>query len=97
MADGVPYDSSVDRTKFGTRSVFEDGSAELQILANALEAGKSMDKATVLVNKNWQEVGRSAVYSRSLSLELVVSETGQQSQGNRDGNSNNRKAHYNYL
>jgi hypothetical protein len=54
------------------------------------------------LNKHGQKdgskpVGRSAVYSRSLSLNLIVSETGQQSQGNRDGESNYRKACYNYV
>ena len=42
-------------------------------------------------------VGRSAVYSRSLSLDPVVSETGTQSQGNSDANSNYGKARYNYV
>jgi hypothetical protein len=102
MVAGVPYDSSVDRTSGGATSVIKDDSVELQILAGALEAGKSMDKATVLVNEHRREdgskpVGRSAVYSRSLSLDPVVSETGQQSQGNRDGESNYGKARYNYV
>jgi hypothetical protein len=82
------------KTNVGTRSIIEDGYVELQIIADALEAGKSMDEATVLVNKDWREdgsqpVGRTAVSLRSLSLDPVVSETGQQSQGIRDENSKN--------
>jgi hypothetical protein len=102
MVAGVPYDYLVDRTNVGTRSIIEDGYVELQILADALEAGKSMDEATLLVNEHWQEdgsepVGRSAVYMCSHSLDPVVSETGLQSQGNRDGKSNYGKACYNYV
>jgi hypothetical protein len=102
MVAGVPYDSLVDRTNVGTRSIIEDGSVELQILANALEVGKSIDKATLLVNEHWQEdgsepVGCSAVYVCPLSLHPVVSETGLQSQGNQDGKSNYGKVCYNYV
>jgi hypothetical protein len=74
MVAGVPYDSSGDRTNNGgTRFVIKDGSVELQILADALEAGKSMSEATLLMNEYRKEdgskpVGRSAVYKRSLSL-----------------------------
>ena len=99
----VPYDSSIDgRINLGNSSAIKDGSIELQILADALEAGKSMDEATLLVNEHRfedgsQPVGRSAVYARSLSLEPNVSMIGTQSQGNRDVNSNYGKARYNYV
>jgi hypothetical protein len=54
------------------------------------------------VNKHWREdgsqpVGPSAVYLHSLSFDPVVSETGQQSEGNQDANSNYGKACYNYV
>jgi len=54
----VPYDSSIDgRINLGNSSAIKDGSIELQILADALEAGKSMDEATLLVNEHRFEDG----------------------------------------
>jgi hypothetical protein len=38
---GVPYDSLVAKTNVGARPVIEDDTVELQILADALEAGRS--------------------------------------------------------
>jgi hypothetical protein len=61
MVAGVPYDSSVDRTHGGATSVIKDGSVKLRILADALEAGKCMDEATVLVNEHRRDDGSEPV------------------------------------
>jgi hypothetical protein len=58
MVAGLLYDSSVDRTNVGNISVIENSLVDLGILlADALEAGKNMDEATLLVNKHRQEDG----------------------------------------
>jgi hypothetical protein len=103
LVAGVPYDSLVDITNVGSRSIIENDWMELQILADALEVGKSMDEATLLVNEHWQEDGSepvrrsAAVYIHSLSLYPDVFKIGIQSQGNQDGSSNYGKACYNHV
>ena len=97
---GSEYDGTVDLTNMGRPSTIEKSSIELQIIADAIKGGQSMDDATVLVNEHRQEdgkepLGRTAVYKASLSLAPNVTTIQSMSQGEgRPASSNYHKARY---